>query len=105
ASLLAAMVHPSPAMTNLSRLESKGALGEFGFHDAVDYTRPEPGSRFAIVRNYMAHHVGMGLVALTNVLRDDPWPARFHADPLVKAVELLLYERVPRRVIIQTTHA
>ena len=32
-----------------------------------------PGSRFAFVRTYMAHHIGMTLVALTNVLRNDLW--------------------------------
>jgi cyclic beta-1,2-glucan synthetase len=49
----------------------------------------------------MAHHVGMSLVALTNVLDDDVWQKRFHRDPLVRAVELLLFERVPRRVVLQ----
>ena len=67
----------------------------------IDYTRPAPGSRFAIVHAYMAHHIGMTLVSLTNVLRDDLWQDRFHADPLVKSVELLLHERVPRRLAVQ----
>jgi cyclic beta-1,2-glucan synthetase len=62
---------------------------------------PAPGSRLALVRAYMAHHIGMTLVALTNVLRNDLWQERFHADPLVKSVELLLHERVPRRLAVQ----
>ncbi len=37
----------------------QGALGPYGFRDALDYTRPEPGRRFAVVQNYMAHHIGM----------------------------------------------
>src|SRR5690606_23002451 len=57
--------------------------------------------RFAVVCNYMAHHVGMGLVAMDNLLSDNVWRRRFHAEPLVRAVELLLHERVPRRLLFQ----
>ncbi len=42
----------------------------------------------------------MSLVALTNVVCDDAFVARFHADPRVKATELLLQERVPREAIL-----
>lgn len=108
ATLLAAMIDPARSFTNLAALEKLGSLGEFGFRDALDYTRPHPGRRFAIVWNYMAHHVGMSLVALTNVLRDDVWCRRFHAEPIVKAAELLLHERIPRRLVladVQTSRA
>ena len=101
ASALAAMVDPERALSNLQTLESMGALGPYGFRDALDYTRPHPGQRFALVHNYMAHHVGMSLVALTNALTHDVWHRRFHAEPLVKGMELLLHERVPRRLVLQ----
>jgi cyclic beta-1,2-glucan synthetase len=101
ASALALQVRPHDALENLSALEELGALGEYGFRDAVDYTRPEPGQRFAIVRNYMAHHVGMSLVAFTNALTSQLWQRRFHSDPLVRATDLLLHERVPRRLVMQ----
>ncbi len=68
ASALAAMIEPERALANLATLETKGALGPYGFRDALDYTRPAPGQRYAVVQTYMAHHVGMGLVALTNAL-------------------------------------
>jgi cyclic beta-1,2-glucan synthetase len=108
ASILAAMVDPTRALTNLSVLEHHGVLGEYGFRDALDYTRPHPGRRYAIVWNYMAHHIGMSLAALTNMLTDDVWRRRFHAEPLVKATELLLHERIPRRLVlgdVQTARA
>jgi cyclic beta-1,2-glucan synthetase len=90
------------ALANLAVLERKGALGPYGFRDALDYTRPEPRSqRYAVVGNYMAHHVGMSLVALTNVLCGRVWQERFHADPLVRSAELLLHERIPRRLVLQ----
>jgi cellobiose phosphorylase len=101
ASALAAMVDPVRALANLAVLEGKSALGPYGFRDALDYTRPEPGRRFALVRNYMAHHIGMSLVALTNALSAQVWQRRFHADPLVRSAELLLYETIPRRLVLQ----
>lgn len=101
ASALAMVVAPVRAITNLGVLERQGALGPYGFRDAIDYTRPEPGSRNAIVGNYMAHHVGMTLVSLTNALTDNIWQHHFHSEPLVQSAELLLFERMPRRLVLQ----
>jgi cellobiose phosphorylase len=99
ATALAAMIDPAQALQNLERLETVGALGPWGFRDAVDYTRPEPGTRYAVVDAYMAHHIGMGLVALTNALTAQSWQRRFHDDPVVRSAELLLHERIPRRLV------
>ncbi|MFL5381563.1 MAG: GH36-type glycosyl hydrolase domain-containing protein [Longimicrobiaceae bacterium] len=101
ASALAAVLEPQRALANLGVLEKMGALGPYGFRDALDFTRPDPGARFALVGNYMAHHVGMTLVALDHVLEGAAWQRRFHADPLVRAAELLLHERIPRRLALQ----
>ena len=101
ASALAMLVFPERGLENLRRLEANGALGEFGFYDALDYTRPDPEQRFSIVRSYMAHHIGMTLVSITNALLDHRWQERFHADPIVRATALLLDERVPRRLALQ----
>ncbi|MDQ3696751.1 MAG: hypothetical protein M3373_01820, partial [Gemmatimonadota bacterium] len=101
ASALALLVEPQRALGNLATLERKGALGQFGFRDALDYTRPAPGERYAIVKTYMAHHIGMGFVALTNTLAGGVWQRRFHADPIVRSAELLLHERIPRRLVMQ----
>ena len=101
AAALATMVDAPRALSNLQRLEADGALGPYGFRDSVDYTRPDPGESYAVVGAYMAHHVGMGLVALTNTLTSQVWQRRFHADPLVRSAELLLHERIPRRLVLQ----
>src|SRR6185295_5406906 len=84
---------------NLRRLAEEGRRGAYGYYEAVDYTHasigdPAPGG--SVVRAFMAHHQGMSLVALANVLLGDPMVRRFHADPRVQATELLLQERVPR---------
>ena len=102
ATALAAMIEPKEAVRNFARLSKAGASGRYGFREALDYTerrRPE-GASVAIVSSYMAHHQGMALVALGNVLNDRAMVERFHADPLVEATELLLQERMPRDVIV-----
>jgi len=101
ASGLALMLDPATALANLGALEAMGAFGRFGFYDAIDWTRPAADGQPALVRSHMAHHVGMTLVALTNVLRERCWQERFHADPMICAVALLLDERVPNRLEFQ----
>jgi cyclic beta-1,2-glucan synthetase len=100
ATLLALMVDPKHALANLERLEKLGVGGPFGLRDAIDYTRPLPGQDLALVNTYMAHHIGMGLVALGNELLAEIWPRRFHADALVRSAELLLQERVPWAITV-----
>ncbi|HSD74246.1 MAG TPA: glucoamylase family protein, partial [Steroidobacteraceae bacterium] len=102
ATALAAMVEPEGATHNLARLASLGALGRYGFYEALDFTRsriPE-GERFAIVRAFMAHHQGMTVVAIANVLLHGIMRQRFHSEPAVRATELLLQERTPRDVSV-----
>ena len=100
ATALAAMVDPRAAARNFARLAALGACGRFGFYEALDYTRarlPE-GKDVAIVRAYMAHHQGMTIVAIANALLDGSMRARFHAEPIIQATELLLQERTPRDI-------
>jgi len=98
ATALAVMVRPHEVIENFRRLAAEGGLGPYGFYEAIDYTpgRVPAGQKSIVCRSYMAHHQGMSLVAITNALLDDPMPRRFHAEPTVRAVELLLQERIPR---------
>ncbi len=97
ATALAAMYRPRAAVENFVRLEEIGALGRYGFYEALDFTpaRVAENEQVAIVRCYMAHHQGMSLVALVNVVYDGVMRHRFHGAPLIQAAELLLQERVP----------
>ena len=100
ATALAAMVDPERAMRNFERLAAIGARGRYGFYEALDYTRSRlpDDADVAIVRAYMAHHQGMTIVGIANVLLDGTMRGRFHAEPSVQATELLLQERAPRDV-------
>jgi cyclic beta-1,2-glucan synthetase len=102
ATALAAMVDPAEAVRNFELLAGAGAGGHYGFYESLDYTasRLSAGSSHAVVRMYMAHHQGMLIVALANVLHGGAMRARFHAEPVVRASELLLQERTPRDVAV-----
>jgi cyclic beta-1,2-glucan synthetase len=101
ATVLAMLIEPKQALRNLTVLEGEGALGPYGFRDAIDYTRAAPNSNRAVVGTYMAHHVGMSLTAFNNALNRQVWQRRFHADPLVRSNQLVLHERIPRRLVVQ----
>jgi cyclic beta-1,2-glucan synthetase len=117
ASVLALPVDVDAAMKNLRRLDELGLIGDYGFYEAADFTpdRTPAGSLFVPVLSYMAHHQGMSLAAICNVLRDSPFQRWFHADRLVQASELILQERPlrvrpitdlqPRRVMSAITKA
>ncbi len=109
ATALAALVDPAAAADNFARLASHGLDGRFGFYEAIDYrprrtdaddAPPLGATPGVVVRAYFAHHQGMSLLALTNVLQGDVFVTRFHANPRVQATELLLQERVPRGAIL-----
>ncbi len=98
ASALAAMVAPSVACENLSRLEGLGALCSYGFYDALDYTTAGGVEHPAACRTVMAHHSGMALVAFANILLDAPMRRRLMSDPRLRAHDLLLQQRMPQAV-------
>ena len=101
ATLLATLFEPRAAVANLKRLERLGARGELGMFEALDFTvsrQPEK-QPFSIVQAFMAHHQGMSLVALCNVLCNDAPRRWFAAEPEVAAHEALLHERTPRRIV------
>lgn len=104
---LAAMVDPQAACRNYARLAAMGALGQFGFYEALDFTpaRVPKGATAAIVHSYMAHHQGMTIVAIANILQAGGMRARFHREPMIQSSELLLQERLPRNVAMEHPRA
>ncbi len=102
ATALAVMYEPHEAMRNLRTLAAAGAEGEHGFYESLDYTpkRLPVGKNFEVVRMYMAHHQGMVIVAIANALNGGKMRTRFHAEPMIRATELLLQERTPRGVAV-----
>ena len=100
ATVLAAMYNPHAAVVNLEAIAALGGRGEYGCYESIDFTpaRLPEDEKPAVVKAYFAHHQGMSLVALDNVLNGGVVRHRFHREPIVRAAELLLQERTPREV-------
>jgi hypothetical protein len=90
------------ALSNLRRMAEAGWVGAYGFYEAADYTESvQP----RLVRSWMAHHQGMALLAATNLLCGNVFQKWFHANPKVRATELLLYERPLSHRTLKQLHA
>lgn len=95
-SFLLMQLEPNAAMRNLRRLEKMQMCGRWGFYEAVDFTPSHTDGRaYAVVRSYMAHHVGMSLLSIHNVLHDGILRERFMRDREMRAAQSLLQEGVP----------
>ena len=87
---LALPISRREAIANLRRMAGMKWTGAYGFYEAADYTQ---GKEPALVRSWMAHHQGMCLLAVTNLLSENVIQRWFHGTPRVRAAELLLHEK------------
>ncbi|MFZ5353021.1 MAG: glucoamylase family protein, partial [Bacillota bacterium] len=101
ATMLALMVDSRASLLNLIKLRNEGMESSYGFYEAIDYTpeRMPRGKKSSIVKSYMAHHQGMGFLAINNIINDNILQRRFHSEPIIKAAEILLQEKIPSKVI------
>ncbi|HJV70164.1 GH36-type glycosyl hydrolase domain-containing protein [Ideonella sp.] len=103
ATALALLVDPPAALANLRSIERHGGRERHGFIEALDFSRSRAGEGGAPQRvaTFMAHHQGMSLVALTDLLCDGAPRGWFGRAPLVRAHARLLHERMPREIVLQ----
>ena len=85
------------SLANLKNLYDMNAYGRYGFIEAIDYSEGKDDPKE--VRCYMVHHLGMSLLALDNTINNNILKERFHNIPEIKAVEILLKERVPENIV------
>ncbi len=102
ATYLAMVIDPQAAMANLRTLEAAAGCGRYGLYEAIDYrtSRKQP----EVVREWMAHHMGMSLLALLNLLHDGKVQEWFHANALVQSAEALLNEMPARSSMLKDAH-
>ncbi len=86
---------PEASVRNLQRLEKYGVTGKYGFFEAVDYTRCSENGGFSVVSSYMAHHIGMSIIAADNALNENRMQKRFMADVDMRGAASLLEEKIP----------
>ncbi|MBE7066708.1 MAG: hypothetical protein E7385_04050 [Ruminococcaceae bacterium] len=89
---------PHRVMRNLKCLEEDGGRGDYGFYEAIDYSD----NRINVVNSYMAHHLGMQLVAICNFLCGDYVKKHFMLFPLMRSAEYLLAEIMNNKSIKYT---
>ncbi len=99
-SALALAVNAKAAIENLKILADPlgpNLLGPYGYYESIDFSRQggPDGTRGVGVYVYMAHHQGMILTSINNVLHDHILSTRFHSDPRISGVESILFERIP----------
>ncbi|MEW5827537.1 MAG: glucoamylase family protein [Chloroflexota bacterium] len=106
ASILALPFEPQAVSQNLERLRKLNAFGLYGLYESLDFTpeRLGAGQEYGIIRSYMVHHQGMALLALGNFLSGNKMVRRFHADPRIKNVELLLQEQASGQAEVESPH-
>jgi cyclic beta-1,2-glucan synthetase len=98
-SFLALGIDRDHALKNLRAMAKAGWTGAYGLYEAVDYMHGRNKPR--LVREWMAHHQGMSLMALLNLLHDDACKRWFHANPHLQATELLLHEKPVREASLR----
>ncbi len=102
ATALAAQIEPHKAIVNFTQMEPLSTRARYGFIESLDFTagRQSTPERFTRVDTFMAHHQGMSIVAIANVLLNCA-PRRWGmANPHIEAVNSLLHERAPHEVSI-----
>ena len=88
---LALGIDPVEAMRNLKRMTKLGWTGAYGFYEAADYQESTKTPK--LVKEWMAHHQGMSLLAILNLLHDNIVQDWFHANAHLEATQLLLHEK------------
>lgn len=98
ATFLALPIFPLKAFKNLNHMKTLGYEGKYGFYEAIDFTpsRLSQNRKEAIVKTFMAHHIGMSFIALSNVILGPRHKVRFERDLQLRSALPLLQERVPR---------
>jgi cyclic beta-1,2-glucan glucanotransferase len=93
------------ALKNIYRMKDRNWLGRHGFYESAEIKiNGRPGSvADRITRCWMAHHQGMILLAISNLLTSSAMHQRFHAVPMIAATERLLHEKMPAEVSVEET--
>ncbi len=82
-------------LTNLNTLKKAGAYGKYGFYEAVDAEPSRVRRGYAVISSYMAHHVGMTVIASANACFAGIMQKRFMRNSAMRASRGLLCERIP----------
>jgi cyclic beta-1,2-glucan synthetase len=94
---LSLIIDPLAALKNIEALEQEGGRGKYGFYESIDYTaqRLTNGEKSYILKSFLAHHQGMILTSINNLINKGVLQKRFQSCALIKAIDILLQEPFP----------
>lgn len=100
--VLAIPDYPKEVIQNLKTMQECGMFGKYGFFESIDYTpsRLPSGKKYAVVETYMAHHQALILLSINNLINDNILQKRFMKNPEIKAIDILLQERMPGDMLV-----
>ena len=102
ASVLAITDKPKEVVKNLKELEKYGMYNKYGFYESLDFSpqRLRQNEVSNCVKTYMAHHQGLILLSINNLINNNIFQKRFMQNPEVEAASILLQERMPETFIV-----
>jgi cyclic beta-1,2-glucan synthetase len=105
--VLALGIETQAALKNIYRMKDRTWLGRYGFYESAEIkVNGRSGSAAdRITRCWMAHHQGMILLAISNLVTGSSMHQRFHAVPMITATERLLHEKMPAEVPVEENFA
>ncbi len=95
---LSLCIAPYTALRTLDAYDEEGACGPYGLYEAVDCTGG------AVIQSYMAHHMGMSLIACANACFDEVFVKHFMSHPNTAAYYELFQEKIPVGARIQDSY-
>ncbi len=89
ASIMGIYRRPYAVLANLQKFRERGAVGTYGYFEAVDCTKGREGIAYC----FMAHHLGMSLCGIANFVLDDLVSSSFIAGAGMQALEIYAQEK------------
>ena len=94
ATAMALTFYPNEAIENLKIIDENSGTGKYGFYESIDY-KPKK----AVNKTFMAHHQGLILTSINNLLNDNIFQKRFMRNAEIEGAQILLEEKMPKDMI------
>ena len=94
ATAMALTFYPNEAIENLKTIDENSGTGKYGFYESIDY-KPKK----AVNKTFMAHHQGLILTSINNLLNDNIFQKRFMRNAEIEGAQILLEEKMPKDMI------
>lgn len=98
--ILAINEEAKQVIDNLKILQEEGMFNKYGFYESIDFTPGRTKNGYEPVKTYMAHHQGLILLSINNLMNKNIIQKRFMQNPEIRAIDILLQEKMPENMII-----